>query len=91
MALWKRGRRYWTQVIDQRRPDPATALPTRLNSRDNEVAGGHPAREGTDPSRNRGQARRRTAPPSSCSTAIDEYLVAKEGNGEHKARDRIRP
>ena len=60
MALWKRGRRYWTQVC-QWRADPTAALPTRVESCDDELAGGHAAREGPDSGRAGGQARRHRA------------------------------
>ena len=85
MALWKRGRRYWTQIDDPRRSHPPTALPARLNTRNNEVAGGDPARKGPDPSRHGGQARR-----SQCSSIktvrclSTSYLTAKKATANTK-------
>ena len=69
---------------DQRRPNPATAVPTRLNSCDDEVAGGHPAREGTDPSRNARASSVRARPVRKLFDAIDDYLVAKEATANTK-------
>ena len=90
MGLWKRGRRYWTQTVVNGVSDSAAALPTWINSRDDELAGGRSARKGIDPRCVAGQ-------PAAHSHSIKSVRSRRrlsqgeESHRQHATSDRLRP
>ena len=68
---------------DRRRPNSATTVSARINPRNDEVAGSHPAREGSDPSGARGEARDPTCSHKAVGS-MRKYLEAKEATANTK-------